>query len=70
MGLIVEVFEVENWYEKERGYNSAAKKFGLTKIGYGFTGSVAPFEIRNLYINKSIHGSKKKGAGSVIRYSL
>jgi hypothetical protein len=69
-GLIVEVFKVENWYEKERGYLPHSKKHGQTKIGYGFTGVPAPDEIRNLYINKSIAHTKKKGAASAIRYNL
>lgn len=69
-GLIVEVFEVETWYEKERGYTPRAKKFGQTKIGYGFDGKVANEQIRNRYINKSIAHTKKKGAASAIRYNL
>ncbi len=69
-GLIVEVFEVEAWYEKERGYLPSSKKHGETKIGYGFNGKVAPDEIRNRYINKSIAHTKKKGAASAIRYNL
>lgn len=69
-GLIVEVFQVEEWYEKDRGYNPNAKRFGQTKKGYGFNGKVAPDEIRNAYINKSIAHKKKKGAASAIRYNL
>lgn len=69
-GLIVEVFEVEEWYEKERGYTPKSKKFGQTKIGYGFNGKVANDQIRNKYINKSIAHTKKKGAASAIRYNL
>lgn len=69
-GLIVEVFEVEEWYEKERGYLPISKKYGETKIGFGFNGKVAPDEIRNQYINKSIAHTKKKGAASAIRYKL
>lgn len=69
-GLIVEVFEVEEWYEKERGYLPTSKKYGQTKIGFGFNGKVAPDEIRNQYINKSIAHTKKKGAASAIRYNL
>src|SRR5690606_2247959 len=69
-GLIVEVFEVEQWYEKERGYLPGAKRYGQTKIGYGFNGVRAPDEIRNQYINKSIAHAKKKGSASAIRYNL
>ncbi len=38
--------------------------------GYGFNGCVAPNEIRNLYINKSVKHTKKKGAAQTIRYNL
>ena len=69
-GLIVEVFEVGEWYEKERGYLPTSKKYGETKIGFGFNGKVAPDEIRNQYINKSIAHTKKRGAASAIRYNL
>ena len=69
-GLIVEVFQVENWYEKERGYNLGAKKYGQTKIGYGFEGKVASDDIRNLYLNKSISQVKKRGSSNAIRYNL
>lgn len=69
-GLIVEVFEVEEWYEKERGYLPHSKKYGQTKIGYGFNGVPALDEIRKLYINKSIAHTKKRGAASAIRYNL
>jgi len=69
-GLIVEVFEVEQWYEKERGYLPGAKRYGQTKIGYGFNGVRAPDEIRNQYINKSIAHAKKRGSAAAIRYNL
>jgi len=69
-GLIVEVFEVLEWYEKERGYLPTSKKYGQTKIGYGFNGKRAADEIRNKYINKSIAHAKKRGAASAIRYNL
>lgn len=69
-GLIVEVFEVNDWYEKERGFTPSAKRFGEIKIGFGFNGMVAPDEIRTQYLNKSIAHIKKKGAASAIRYNL
>lgn len=69
-GLIVEAFEVEEWYEKERGYLPNSKRHGQPKIGFGFNGKVAPDEIRNQYINKSIAHTKKRGAASAIRYNL
>ncbi len=69
-GLIVEVFEVHNWYPKERGYLPNAQRHGQTKIGFGFNGDIAIDEIRDKYINKSIAHLKKKGAASAIRYNL
>ena len=69
-GLIVEVFEVDEWYEKERGYLPTSKKYGQTKIGFGFNGHQASDEIRNLYLNKSIAHTKKRGAASAIRYNI
>lgn len=69
-GLIVEVYEVKEWYENERGYLPTSKRFGQTKIGYGFNGDVAIDEMRNKYINKSVAHKKKKGAASAIRYNL
>lgn len=68
-GLIVEVFEVSEWYEKERGYNPGAKKYGQTYIGYGFNGTIANEEVRSRYINKSISHVKKKGFGGVLIFS-
>jgi len=74
-GLIVEVFEVEKWYPKQRPKNKTIDKEKNIKIqvdvtGYGFVGNVAPDEIRNLYINKSVAHIKQKGAAQVIRYNL
>lgn len=65
-GLIVEVFKVHEWYEKERGYNKGAKKYGQTYIGYGFNGAVAEDKIRDLYINKSVAKNKTKGFSGVL----
>lgn len=74
-GLIVEVFEVKNWYPKQRGKNKTIDKEKNIRIqievtGYGFNGVVAPEEIRKLYINKSVAHIKKRGAAQVIRYNL
>ena len=74
-GLIVEVFEVENWYPKQRKKNKTIDKDRNIKkqievTGYGFNGVVASDEIRNLYINKSVAHTKKRGAAQVIRYNL
>lgn len=69
-GLIVEVFQVNRWYEKERGFNLGAKKYGQTKIGYGFEGQIAPTVIRNHYLNKTISHLKTRGSATVVRYSV
>lgn len=65
-GLIVEVFRVDEWYTKERGYNPGAKKYGQTYLGYGFDGDVAEEKERSKYINKTISPYKKQGFASVI----
>ena len=64
-GLIVEVFEVKEWYSKQRTKNKTIDKLNKIKTkvevtGYGFNGLVASDEIRNLYINKSVSHIKKK----------
>ena len=69
-GLIVEVFEVDEWYRKERDYDPEAKKYGQKRIAYGFNGKVAPEEIRKKYLNKSIAHAKKGGSSFPIRYNL
>ena len=69
-GLIVEVFEVDEWYTKERQYGPGAKKKGETYKGWGFNGHVADSSIRNRYRNKSIRHLKKRGGANVIRYKL
>jgi len=70
-GLIVEVFEVEEWYQEERGYSSGPKKEGReTRMGMSFAGKVAPNSIRNLYIHKSVAHHKKQGSASAHRFTL
>jgi hypothetical protein len=71
-GLIVEVFEVEHWYSKSRTKNKTinAVKVPVEVTGYGFEGKIAPAEIRNLYINKSVAHLKRKGAAQVIRFNI
>jgi hypothetical protein len=67
-GYIVEVFEVEKWYQGERGYGIKAKNYGKIKKGMCFDGRVAPENIRNLYINKTV--PKKQGQANVIKYQI
>ena len=65
-GLIVEVFQVKEWYEKERGYHPNAQKYGQTRIGYGFEGVVAEEDLRKQYVNKSVN--KPRGYSYPIIY--
>ena len=65
-GLIIEVFEVENWYQKKRPTVNGKSMY----FGWGFNGHRAPDVVRNKYINKSIAHKKKKGMNNPIRYSL
>lgn len=74
-GLIVEVFEVISWYPKQRKKNNTIDKTNKIRVqvdvtGYGFVGTIAPIEIRNNYINKSVAHLKRRGAAQVIRYNL
>ena len=69
-GLIVEVFAVQEWYQKERGYGINSKKAGQTYKGYGFNGQIASNCIRDKYINKSIAYQKVKGKSNPISYSI
>jgi len=69
-GFIVEVFEVDNWYEEERGYTPKASKYGETRLGLSFTGKVARASIRDMYINKSIAHKKKRGSATAHRLAL
>ncbi len=77
-GLIVEVFEVGQWYEKPRQKNKTlaiddkGKKIQIKidSIGYGFEGVVAPKEIRNIYIHKSIAHKKIRGQANPVRLKL
>lgn len=67
-GIIIEVFMVLNWYQKIRQYNT--KKYGKTKLAYGFNGTIDYDDIRNKYLFKSIKHCNKKGNINVIRYSI
>ena len=67
-GLIVEVFEVESWYDLERKNNKSSKNPDSFKIGSAFKGRVAPEEIRKLYKNK--HTNHIRNYGNPVRYKL
>lgn len=60
-GFIAEVFKIKKWYPVE-DHNG--------KERWGFCGSVAPDEVRNCYIKKSIAHIKKPGASNPIRYNI
>ncbi|MDB4089531.1 hypothetical protein N9544_07925 [Flavobacteriales bacterium] len=68
-GLIVEVFEVDHWYQNERPYKSGRNK-GKKYLGYGFNGNIAEESIRLKYRNKSIAHKKERGASNPITYKL
>jgi uncharacterized protein len=67
-GLIVEVFEVDEWYPVQVPYNPGSKREGKLRTRYGFHGKVAPPEIRDRYINRSVAHHKKRGYASPILY--
>lgn len=62
-GIIIEVFEIKEWYNVVTEDNKRNNR-------WGFSGVVASDEVRNLYINKSIAHTKKKGAANPIKYRL
>lgn len=62
-GIIIEVFQIEEWYPI---YIPNAKR----QNRWGFNGTVAGNDVRDLYINKSIAHTKKKGAANPIKYIL
>src|SRR5574344_450292 len=66
-GLIIEVYEVKEWYPIERDYSEKSQKYGQKYLGYGFIGKLANDDIRNKYINKSI--AKKKGQSNPVIYA-
>jgi len=67
-GLIVEVFEVKNWYPVKVAYNPGSKREGEMRTRYGFEGIVAPEAIRNIYLNKSVAHHKKQGMAWPLLY--
>lgn len=62
-GIIIEVFEINDWYNIKTFDNKRNNR-------WGFNGKVADNQIRDFYINKSIAHTKKKGAANPIKYSL
>lgn len=64
-GLVVEVFEISDWYPVD-----TIDKHGKPKIRWGFNGVVAQNLIRKKYINMSVAHVKVKGSSNPIRYTL
>lgn len=62
-GIIIEVFEIESWYNILTTDNKQNNR-------WGFKGKIANDEIRNKYIHKSIAHTKKRGAANPIKYTL
>ncbi len=65
-GLIVEVFEIENWYPKMRHRGPKAKIPNDPYTGWGFNGKQAEDNIRSTYLNKSIKNIKPRGYRDVL----
>jgi hypothetical protein len=61
-GIIVEVYKINKWYQCSSVVNKPER--------WGFDGTVAAKEVRDLYINKSISHIKKPGAANPIRYNI
>lgn len=61
-GIIIEVFEIHEWYNFTTN--------DVTSKRWGFNGKVADDEVRNIYLNKSIAHTKKKGVANPIKYRL
>ena len=61
-GIIVEVYKIHNWYQCPSDANKPER--------WGFDGTVAIQEVRDLYVNKSISHIKKQGASNPIRYNI
>lgn len=64
-GLIVEVFEISEWYPVD-----TTDKKGNPKVRWGFNGVVASAQIRQKYLNMSVAHVKVKGSSNPIRYNL
>jgi hypothetical protein len=62
-GIIIEVFEIEEWYPVLTDNNKINNR-------WGFNGKVADPKIREKYLNKSIAHTKKRGAANPIKYRL
>ena len=62
-GIVIEVFEILEWYEIETPNN-------IRKNRWGFNGVIAKPEIREKYINKSLAHTKKRGTANPIKYRL
>lgn len=61
-GFVVEVFVVERWYPVQ-----ATTSAGKPRTRWGFDGKVAPNDVRERYINRTV--AKKPGAVYPIKYS-
>jgi hypothetical protein len=64
-GWIVEVFQISKWYAVDTIDNK-----GKPKVRWGFTGVVAPTDVKTKYFNTSVAHVKVPGASNPIRYTL
>ncbi len=58
-GIIVGVYKINNWYRSEEDPRR-----------WGFNGEEADDEIKNIYLNRSVKHTKKRGAANPIKYKL
>lgn len=65
-GIIVGVYKINNWYQTNIGFSGKKK----VSTRWGFNGEEAKKNIKDLYLNKSIKHTKKRGAANPIKYVL
>tara|TARA_E500000178_G_C17004797_1_gene747595 strand:- start:568 stop:1299 length:732 start_codon:yes stop_codon:yes gene_type:complete len=65
-GIIVGVFKINNWYQTNLGFAGKEK----VSNRWGFNGEEAEDQIKEIYLNKSVKHTKKRGAANPIKYIL
>ncbi len=67
-GIIKEIYLIHEWYPAKKEIFHWLKEDIPGR--FGFTGTLAPEEVRSLYIEKQIPSEyRKKGAGNPVRYT-
>lgn len=62
-GIIIGVYKINTWYKSTTETNKRNKR-------WGFNGDEASQDVKDLYLNKSIAHTKKRGAANPIKYKL